>query len=58
MRKQTSEQEWNQLKNRINGMLDRFLTEDILAIEDKSNIAGFLQAPSESLSRKMEMQGE
>ena len=49
MNQQTSEQEWNQLKNRINGLLDRFLTEDILAIEHKSNVAGLLQAPSECL---------
>ena len=47
MNQQTSEQEWQSLKLRINGMLDRFLKEDILAIEHKSNITALLSAPSE-----------
>jgi hypothetical protein len=55
MSQQNSEKEWQYLTNRIRGMLDRYLNEDILAIEHKPNAIGLLQAPSEYLdSRKME----
>jgi hypothetical protein len=55
MNQHTSEQEWQQLKHRITGMLHRYLKEDILAIEHKSSVTALLQAPSEYIdSRKME----
>ncbi|MHB8138160.1 MAG: hypothetical protein ACYDGO_07185 [Smithellaceae bacterium] len=55
MSHQTSEKEWQYLANRISGMLDRYLNEDILAIEHKPSAVGLLQAPSEYLdSRRME----
>lgn len=55
MNQQTSEQEWQSLKLRITGMLDRFLKVDIPAIEHKSNVTALLPAPSEYLSiREME----
>ena len=47
MNQQTSEQEWNQLKLRINGLVDRFLKDDLPAIEHKSNVTALLQAPPE-----------
>jgi hypothetical protein len=55
MEQQTSEQEWQQLKHRISGMLDRFLKEDILEIEHKSNVTALLSAPPEYMNiSKME----
>ena len=55
MNQQTSEQEWLQLKLRINRLLNRFLNDNILAIENKSKVVALLQAPSEYLnSEKME----
>lgn len=53
MNQQTSEQEWNHLKNRINGLLESFLKEDIPAIEHKSHITALLPAPSEYMNRGM-----
>jgi len=55
MNQQNSEKEWQCLTNRIRGMLDRYLNEDILAIEHKPSVVGLLQSPSEYLdSRKIE----
>jgi hypothetical protein len=55
MNQQNSEKEWQYLTNRIRGMLDRYLNEDILAIEHKPSAVGLLQSPSDYLaSRKME----
>lgn len=55
MSQQNSEKEWQYLTNRIHGMLDRYLNEDILAIEHKPKAIGLLQAPSEYLdNQKME----
>jgi hypothetical protein len=55
MNQQKSEQEWNQLRLRINGLFDRFLKEDVPAIEHKSNVTALLQAPMENMNgREME----
>ena len=55
MSQQNSEKEWQHLTNRIRGMLDRYLNEDILAIEHKPKAIGLLQAQSEYLdNQKME----
>ncbi len=55
MNQHHSEKEWQQLSNRVRGMLDRYLNKDILSIEHKPKVIGLLQAPSEYLdSRKME----
>ena len=53
MNQQISEQEWNQLKNRINGLTERFLREDVPAIEYKTRVTALLPAPSENLSGRM-----
>jgi len=56
MDQQTSEQEWHQLKGRLNNFVNRFLQDDVPAIEHKSNIVALLQAPPEHLTRiEMEM---
>ncbi len=56
MNQQTAEQEWRHLSLRITGMLDRFLKEDIPAIEHKPNVTALLQAPPEyMMSRNTEM---
>ena len=55
MSQQNSEKEWQYLTNRIHGMLDRYLNEDIQEIEKKPKAIGLLQAPSEYLdNQKME----
>ncbi len=51
MTQQASDQEWQQLKNHITGLLDRYLKEDIPAIEHKSSVKALLPAPSEYLNR-------
>lgn len=45
MNQQTTEQSWQQLSLRINGMLNRFLREDVLAIEHKSDVTALLPMP-------------
>ncbi|PKN17394.1 MAG: hypothetical protein CVU71_16620 [Deltaproteobacteria bacterium HGW-Deltaproteobacteria-6] len=56
MNQQDSEQEWHQLKGRINNFVGRFLQDDVPAIEHKSNVVALLQAPPEYVNMaKMEM---
>lgn len=55
MNQQASEQEWHKLQHRINGLFGRFLKDDVLAIEHKSNVIALLQAPPEYInSRQMD----
>ena len=55
MNQRNSEKEWQHLTDRIRGILDRYLNEDILAIEHKPSVVGLLQPPSEYTdSRTME----
>jgi hypothetical protein len=44
MNPNTKDQEWQQLKSRIDKFVGHFLKEDLLAIEYKMRIAGLLQA--------------
>jgi hypothetical protein len=45
MNPNTKDQEWQQMKSRIDKYVGHFLNEDLLVIEHKMRIAGFLQAP-------------
>jgi len=45
MNPNTKDQEWQQLRSRIEKFVGHFLKEDLLAIECKMRIAGLLQAP-------------
>ncbi len=54
MNPNTKDQEWQQLRSRIEKFVGHFLKEDLLAIEYKMRIAGFLQVPTKHNEEKAE----
>jgi hypothetical protein len=54
MNPNTKDQEWQQMKSRIDKYVGHFLNEDLLVIEHKMRIAGLLQEPPEYNEQNVE----